>query len=180
MECLRVCERLRRDATLAAVPILFLTARDAIEDRIKGLDKGGDDYLVKPFDLRELKARIRALLRRGRATSRVGLAPESHGSLLVLGPLTLDINTRRVRVDGDTRQLTPIEFDLLHYLMVHPGELFSSQELLQQVWGYAPATSDASLVRWHIKNLRTKIERNPAHPLHLRTVPHHGYTLSGA
>ena len=179
LDGLQVCHRLRRDPSLAAVPILFLTARTAIEDRIKGLDEGGDDYLAKPFDLGELKARIRALLRRDRDTSQVDLPPESHGSLLVLGPLTLDLNTRRVRVGGDTRQLTPIEFDLLHHLMVHPGEVFSSQELLQQVWAYAPERTDPSLVRWHIKNLRAKIEPNPAHPVYLRTVPRHGYLLNG-
>jgi len=178
LDGLQVCHRLRRDASLAAVPILFLTVRSAIEDRIKALDQGGDDYLVKPFDLRELKARIRALLRRGIAASSVELSPESHGPLLVLGPLTLDVNTRRICVRGDTRQLTPVEFDLLHYLMVHPGEVFSSQDLLRQVWGYAPQTADPSLVRWHVKNLRAKIEPDHDHPLYLRTVPRHGYILS--
>jgi len=170
LDGVQVCQRLRRDPTLAAVPILFLTVRSAIEDRIKGLDEGGDDYLVKPFDLGELKARVRALLRRGRS------APEERGSLVV-GPLALNLHARQVRAGEKTVQLTPTEFDLLHHLMVHPGELFSSQQLLQQVWGYPPGTADPGLVRWHIKNLRAKIEPDAAHPVHIRTVPRHGYML---
>lgn len=180
LDGLQVCRRLRRDPALAAVPILFLTVRSAIEDRIKGLDDGGDDYLVKPFDLRELRARIRALLRRGRAISQVDLAPESHGSLLVVGPLTLDLHTRRVRVREKTVLLTPTEFDLLYYLMIHPDRVFSSQELLRQVWDHLPETTDPSVVRWHIKNLRTKIEPDPVHPVYIRTMPRHGYIVSGA
>ncbi len=178
LDGLQVCHRLRRDPALAAVPILFLTVRSAIEDRITGLDEGGDDYLVKPFDLRELKARIRALLRRSRPAPAGGPGSGSLGSLLVVGPLALDLHTRRVRVGGETVQLTPTEFDLFHHLITHPGELFSSQQLLEQVWGYPPETADPSLVRWHIKNLRVKIEPDPAHPAYIRTVPRHGYILT--
>lgn len=179
LDGLQVCHHLRRDPALAAVPILFLTVRSSIEDRIAGLDEGGDDYLAKPFDLRELKARVRALLRRGR------VAPEGRVSLLVVGPLALDLHTRQVRVgEGEVGekgiQLTPAEFDLLHHFMTHPGEVFSSQQLLRQVWGYSPETADPGLVRWHIKNLRTKIEPDPAHPVYIHTLPHHGYTLKVA
>jgi len=177
LDGLQVCDRLRRDPALAAVPILFLTERTAIEDRIKGLDKGGDDYLVKPFDLGELKARIRALLRRGRTTPQVGPEPQVWGSLLVVGPLTLDLHARRLRVGEKTFQLTPTEFNLLHHLMSHPGEVFSSQHLLQQVWGYPAEMADPGLVRWHIKNLRAKIEPDPAHPVYIRTMAGHGYIL---
>jgi len=177
LDGLQVCRRLRRDPTLAAVPILFLTVRSAIEDRIKGLDEGGDDYLVKPFDLEELKARVKALLRRSRSVPEGGPGTEGQGSLLVVGPLTLDLHTRHVRVGEETVQLTPTEFDLLYHLMTHPGEVFSSRQLLQQVWGYPPRTADPGLVRWHIKNLRAKIEPDPAHPVYIRTVPRHGYML---
>ncbi|MBI4758058.1 MAG: response regulator transcription factor, partial [Chloroflexi bacterium] len=150
----------------------------AIEDRLTGLDEGGDDYLVKPFDLGELKARVRALLRRVRSAQKDDLDPEDQDFLLVVGPLTLDLHTRQVRVGEKTVQLTPAEFDLLHNLMLHPGEVFSSTQLLRQVWGYPPETADPGLVRWHVRNLRAKIEPDPAHPLYLHTIPHHGYILT--
>jgi DNA-binding response OmpR family regulator len=172
---LQVCRSLRRDPTLAAVPILFLTVCSAIEDRIRGLDEGGDDYIVKPFDLGELKARVRALLRRARSALQGGPGPEDPDSLLVVGSLALNLHTCQVRVREKTAQLTPTEFDLLHHLIAHAGEVFSSQQLLQQVWGYPPRTADPALVRWHIKNLRVKIELDPAHPVYIRTVPRHGY-----
>jgi DNA-binding response OmpR family regulator len=195
LDGLQVCHRLRRDPGLASVPILFLTGRSAIEDRIKGLDRGGDDYLGKPFDMGELKARIRALLRRcpqshehGRFAYGLGMpspSPSARRNVLVVGALTLDLHTSQVDVaaPGGTQrvpakvQLTPAEFDLLRYLMVHAGETFSSQRLLEQVWGYAPGMADASLVRWHIKNLRQKIEPDPSNPIYIRTIPHHGYML---
>ena len=178
LDGLEVCHNLRRDPTLAAVPILFLTVRRAIEDRIKGLDEGGDDYLVKPFDLQELKARVRALLRRGRSHPE---RPEFEGqrSPLIVGQLTLGITTRQVHCGGKTLQLTPTEFHLLKHLMVHRGQVLSERQLLQDVWNYPPGTANLSLVRWHIKNLRAKIEPNPAYPIYIRTVPHHGYKLEG-
>jgi DNA-binding response OmpR family regulator len=175
LDGLQVCRRLRRDPTLAAVPILFLTVRSAIKDRIKGLDEGGDDYLVKPFDLEELKARVRALLRRARSALEGGPETADRDPLLVMGSLALNLHTCQVRVSEKTLQLTPTEFNLLHHLMTHPGEVFSSQHLLQQVWGYPPRTADPGLVRWHVKNLRAKIEPDPAHPVYICTMPHHGY-----
>jgi len=175
LDGLQVCRRLRRDLTLAAVPILFLTVRTAIEDRIKGLDEGGDDYLTKPFDLRELKARVRALLRRARSASEEGPGIADQGPLLVMGSLALDLHTCQVRAGEKTAQLTSTEFDLLHHLMTHSGEVFSSQQLLQQVWGYPTRTGDPGTVRWHVKNLRAKIEADLAHPVYIRTVHGHGY-----
>lgn len=177
LDGLQVCRRLRRDPTLAAVPILFLTVRDAVEDRIKGLDDGGDDYLAKPFDLGELKARIRALLRRRRPLPTVGPEFQDRSFLLGVGPLTLDLHTCRVDVGGKSVQLTPTEFDLLRYLMIHAGQVFPSKQLLQQVWSCSPGTADPSLVRVHIKNLREKIEPDPPHPTYIRTIPGHGYML---
>jgi DNA-binding response OmpR family regulator len=175
LDGLQVCRKLRRDPTLAAVPILFLTVRNAIEDRIKGLDEGGDDYLTKPFDLEELKARIRALLRRRRFAPEGRPEAKGPGPLLVVGSFALSLHTRQVHVGEKVIQLTPTEFDLLHHLMAHPGEIFSSQQLLRQVWGYPPKSADPGLVRWHVRNLRTKIEPDPAHPVYIRTVPRHGY-----
>lgn len=178
LDGLQLCHKLRRDPELAAVPILFLSVRSDVEDRIKGLDRGADDYLVKPFDMEELKARIRALLRRHRYSSnQEGTRNRRRDSRIVVNPLALDLQTCQVHVEEESIQLTPTQFELLRYLMVHPGEVFSSRQLLEQVWGYAPTTADPSLVRWHIKNLREKIESDPTHPDYIRTIPGHGYML---
>ena len=165
-----VCHMLRQDRELATIPVLFLTVRGDIEDRLAGLDGGSDDYLVKPFDARELQARIRAVLRRSRFT-----APQSKSHLLTAGSLTLDLHTHQVRVEEKTVQLTPCEFNLLHYLMAYAGQVFSSAALLEAVWGYTSGAATPALVRWHVKNLRAKIEPDPAHPIYIRTVQRHGY-----
>ncbi len=176
---LEVCRRLRRDPSLASVPILFLTVRSTAEDRVAGLDQGGDDYLVKPFDTPELKARIRALLRRSRTTPRDRRMRRQADATLGVGQLTLDLRTRRASVgEGALVQLTCTETSLLHHLMLHPEEVFSSRQLLQQVWGYPPNTGELSTVRWHIKNLREKIEPDPSDPTYVRTIPHQGYLLA--
>jgi len=175
MDGLEVCSRLRRDPTLASVPILFLTVRHEIEDRVVGLDEGSDDYLAKPFDMRELKARVRALLRRGSSSGHTaGLEDDG---LLLVGPLALDLRGRRVQVGTRAVQLTPIEMDLLHYLMLHPGQVFSSRSLLRAVWGHTLDPAGLSLVRWHMRNLRSKIETDPSDPQYIRTVPRQGYVL---
>lgn len=172
LDGLQVCQELRSDPSLAAVPILFLTAKGAVEDRLKGLDSGGDDYLPKPFDTRELQSRVRALLRRSRAS------PETDSHTLVIGPLTLEPDTYQVRVKKKAVLLTPTQFRLLYHLMSHAGKVFSQRELLQQVWGYPLETADLGLVRWHVKKLRERIEPDPARPIYIRTVPRHGYTLA--
>lgn len=179
MDGLAMCHQLRRDPTLAAVPILFLTALGSVNDRIKGLQDGGDDYLVKPFDVGELRARVAALLRRSQtlpfpAKSRVS---RERGSLLRVGDLALNRHTRQVQVGERTEQLTPVEYELCYYLMTHPGQTFSSKQLLAQVWDYPTESADPGLVRWHIKNLRSKIEPDPRHPVFIRTVSRHGYIL---
>ena len=179
LDGLQVCSRMRQDPALATVPILFLTVRSAVEERIRGLDSGGDDYLAKPFDLRELRARIKALLRRSQlAPPKEDSESEGQGTLLVKGSLRLNLKTHRVRVEDKVMQLTPTEFDLLYHFVAHPGELFTSRQLLRHVWGYSPEVADPSLVRWHIKNLRTKIEPDPASPVYICTVPRQGYILA--
>jgi len=178
LDGLQVCQRLRQDSALSTVPILFLTVRSAIEDKITGLDEGGDDYLVKPFDLRELKARIKVLLRRARRAPRGGPLPGAKDAPLVVGSITLDPNTYLVHVGTKTVRPTPVEFDLLCHLMARPGKIFSGQQLLQEVWGYPPEMADTGLVRWHIMNLRAKIEPDPAHPVFIRTVPRQGYIFT--
>ena len=172
LDGIEVCREARRDLRLASVPILFLSSHDAVQDRVRGLDEGGDDYLCKPFDLTELKARVRTLLRRGAAPRDEA---DDDASLLRAGELSLDTRERSLSIDGVAIALTPAEFGLLGFLMAHAGEVFSSRQLMERVWGYQPGTGDPAVVRWHMKNLRTKIEVDPAVPLYIRTVPHHGY-----
>lgn len=173
MSGLDVCRQLREDPTLCRTLVLFLTKLDAVEDRVQGLDVGGDDYLPKPFSLDELSARVRALLRRA-----VPSEEQEAGKVLRAGDLVLDTAGREATVRGQCVSLTPVQFDLLAYLMVNAQRVVSADELLQRVWGYAPGTGDGSLVRWHIRNLRQKIEREPAAPEFIKTVPGHGYMLT--
>ena len=175
MPCLngiQVCQRLRADPSLGSLPILFLTVKNEIQDRLQGFDAGGDDYLAKPFDLRELRLRVEALLRRAQPPS-----PPDASHRLQAGPLSLDLHTCEVSVEDRRALLTPAEFNLLYHLMNHPGEFFSSDRLLQEVWGYPPGTADPALVRWHMRNLRGKIEPRPASPTYLKSLPRHGYFL---
>lgn len=171
---IQVCHTLRRDQKLASVPILFLTRRSSIEDRINGLNDGADDYLVKPFDIGELKARISALLRRsGRGRPGTGPLPTQLSYL----NLSLDLRTHKVNVGERDVLLTPAEFDLLRHLLANQGQVFSSEELLVQVWHYPQESKEHGLVRWHVMNLRAKIEPDPGKPIYVRTVPRHGYIL---
>jgi DNA-binding response OmpR family regulator len=176
MDGIEVCHTLRRDQRLAAVPILFLSRRSAIADRINALNGGADDYLVKPFDFGELKARISALLRRA---GRARVAARAEVVQLTYRDLSLDLRSHTVTVRGRTVLLTPAEFDLLRYLLAHQGEVFSSEQLLQHLWQDEGAMRDQGLVRWHVMKLRAKIEHDPAKPTYLRTVPRHGYMVGG-
>ena len=127
-------------------PVLFLTARDASEDRVEGLDLGGDDYLVKPFDLPELLARVRALLRRG---------SETRTSLLVSGPLNLDLNQRSVTWEGQSVSLSAREYDLLERLARSPGRTFTAAELFDLIWG--EQATDPGAVKVCVHHLRSKL-----------------------
>jgi two-component system alkaline phosphatase synthesis response regulator PhoP/two-component system response regulator RpaA len=173
MDGLETCRELRADPALTDVPILFLTALGRPEDRVAGLRAGADDYLTKPFNLEELQLRIAAILRRVEkdpATSPL--------TTLKVRNLVLDKNTFLVTTDKKQVKLTPIEFDLLYYLMMHPDEVFNSDRLLQEVWDYPSDSGSPDLVRMHIKNLRNKIEADPSHPEFIITVPRRGYTMA--
>jgi len=176
MDGLEVCRQLRQDAALKNMPIIFLTQRNATTDRISGLDEGADDYVAKPFDLQELKARLRAVLRRTHKNAQESPKTEARDVLLA-GPMSLDPNTRQVHLKDRLVQLTAIEFDLLYFLITHPGRVFNCQQLLQHIWNYPPGSGEAGSVRWHIKNLRAKLEEDPAHPVYLRSVARQGYML---
>jgi two-component system, OmpR family, response regulator RpaA len=170
MDGITVCRRLRRDARFATLPILFLTAKGGTDDIVTGLDAGADDYVIKPFELAELRARIAALLRRG-------LREKNNNSILELNDLRLDSDTYRVFVGSECIQLTSTEHRLLRYLMEHPNQALSPSHLLQMVWEYPPNTGDPDLVRAHVRNLRAKIEKNTDRK-YIRTIHGVGYMIS--
>ena len=165
-----VCRILRREMN---VPIIMLTARTDETDRIMGLDTGADDYMTKPFSIRELLARIRALLRRaGMAEAKL---PEN-AAIIKIGDITIDLNRHRVISKGQTLELTAKEYDLLVFLAQNESYVFSREQLLEKVWGYDFA-GDTRTVDVHIRWLRQKIEDDPANPMHLLTVRGTGYKM---
>ncbi len=167
MSGLEVCRRIQAERR---VPLIMLTARGDEEDRIIGLGVGADDYVVKPFSPRELAARVTAVLRRTSATEDV----RPPAKVLETAGLRIDPNTREVLVRDELVTLTMREFDLLHYIASHPGRVFTRDQLMDAVWGYAFAV-DTSTVTVHIRRLREKIEVDPANPHFLLTVWGVGY-----
>lgn len=172
MDGLETCRELRVDPALQDVPILFLTALGRPEDRVAGLQAGADDYLTKPFNLEELKLRIKAILRR------VAADKPATTDTISINKLTLDRNTHQVTTDKRQIKLTPVEFELLYHLMIHPDEVFTSERLLQEVWDYPSESGSPDLVRMHIRNLRNKIEEDPRNPEFILTIPRRGYTIA--
>ena len=168
---MQVCQKLRSDDDLGTVPVLFLSGRNAVEDRIQAFQAGADDYMSKPFDLRELELHVTALLRRSLGTN--GDDPR----MLEAGEMTLDLRSYQVQIEDKNVPLTPVEFELLKYLMNRPGEAIAAAELLEEVWNYYPGTGDPSVVRMQVMNLRTKIEPDPSSPKHICTVYRHGYVV---
>lgn len=165
LDGIEVCRRLR---TSSNVPILMLTARADEVDKVVGLEVGADDYLTKPFGMRELVARVRALLRR---------APEPAGDEpLAVGSLTLDPRGRTVRRNGQQVELKPREFELLRFLASHPGQAFTRDQLIERVWGH-DFPGDERTVDVHVRWLREKLEADPSRPAHLLTVRGVGYKL---
>ena len=164
---IEVCRIIRAES---AVPIVMLTARGAEVDRIVGLELGADDYVTKPFSLRELGARIRALLRRTEQ-------PPAEGPMSVaVGDLTVDLAGHRLLRDGVPVPLKPKVFELLAFLVRNPGRVFSREQLLQQVWGYDFA-GETRTVDVHVHWLRTAIEPEPASPTIVQTVRGVGYVF---
>ena len=168
MDGLEVTRRLRGPGE-TSIPIIMLTAKREEMDRILGLELGADDYVVKPFSPQELVSRVKAVLRRVTTSSTVGdLRTLSYGSL------SIDPRNRSVVVNGRERSLTALEFDLLHFLVRHPRQVFTRAQLLDQVWGYE-YFGDASTVTVHVRRLREKIEDDPSQPRWVQTVWGVGY-----
>ena len=167
-----VAKRVRENASTAEIPILMLTAMGQLEDKVKGFDIGVDDYLVKPFEMDELKVRVRALLKR------VNAIPESLATKEILtdGDITLLPETYSVKINDKTAKLTPIEFDILNLLVQNHDCMVSSAKLLLDIWGYAPG-DDVETIRVHIRHLRTKIKKVADGKEYIETIYGGGYRL---
>jgi DNA-binding response OmpR family regulator len=167
LDGLEVCKRLRAESE---VPIIMLTARDDELDKVLGLELGADDYITKPFSIREFRSRVRALLRRA-SVSRQGV---EGGDVISAEGLTIDLARRAIEIRGERVQLTYVEFELLRILASHPGRVYSRRMLLEALWGGAdyrePRTIDV-----HVRHLREKLERDPAEPEYILTVRGVGY-----
>ena len=167
---LEACVRIRE---FSNVPIIMLTARSEDTDKIIGFECGADDYITKPFNILELKARIRAMLRRAS-----GGAAAKAQSLITVGDVTLDTRQRVAIRDGQVVELTAKEYDLIELLMKNPRRVYSRENLMNVVWGYTYA-GDYRTVDVHIRRLREKLERNPAEPDHIMTKWGVGYYFKG-
>jgi DNA-binding response OmpR family regulator len=187
-----VCRIIRRESS---VPILMLTARDSEIDKVVGLEVGADDYVTKPFSLRELQARVRAMLRRADANKAAAAAagvasavpapekaadpiapPVPQARLVTLGEVTVDLSGHRLLRRGQPVPVRPKAFELLAFLLRHPGQVFSRDQLLEHVWGYDFA-GETRTVDVHVHWLRAQIEEDPQTPRFLETIRGVGYVL---
>ena len=167
-----VASRIRNNPSTKDIPILMLTALSMIQDKTKGFDAGVDDYLVKPFELEELKLRVRALLRR------VNALPESlgRGEILTVGDMTLLPENLSVQIKDKTAKLTPIEYEILSMLMQNHGNAVTAPVLLTDIWGYSP-DDDIETIRVHIRHLRTKLQKISPDKKYIETIYGGGYRL---
>lgn len=172
MNGFEVCRILRKEMT---VPVLMLTAKADETDKIVGLEIGSDDYMTKPFSMRELLARVRAILRRSKMAE---TTTEAEPTSLKIGELEVDTARHQASLSGKALELSPKEFDLLAFLSKNKGLVFSREQLLEKIWGYDYAGGTRT-VDVHIRWLRQKIEANPSHPKYLLTVRGTGYKLEG-
>jgi DNA-binding response OmpR family regulator len=163
-----VCRIIRQES---AVPILMLTAKDSEIDKVVGLELGADDYVTKPFGLRELQARIHALLRRSEQRLTV-----PGPAVVDLGPVQVDLAGHRLLREGESLPVRPKAFELLAFLIRHPGQVFNREQLLEQVWGYEYA-GETRTVDVHVHSLRSLVEAHPSDPRYLHTVRGVGYVF---
>lgn len=166
-----VCQRIRE---FSDMPIIMLTAKGDDMDKILGLEYGADDYITKPFNILEVKARIKAIIRRSSKRN----AREEDSSLIHVGELSLDRESRRVFIAGEEINLTAKEFDLLELFLTNPGKVFSREKLLNVVWGYE-YPGDVRTVDVHVRRLREKVEKNPSDPHYVYTKWGVGYYYKG-
>src|SRR5215208_1509259 len=168
LDGLEVCKRLR---ATSSVPIIMLTARDDELDKVIGLELGADDYITKPFSIREFRSRVQALLRRAKAPAYQG---DEADEVIAAGPLRIDQARRSIELDGSAVQLTYVEFELLRIMASNPGRVFSRKMLLEELWGGSdyrePRTIDV-----HVRHLREKLERDASEPEYIHTVRGVGY-----
>lgn len=164
LDGLEVLKRLRARPETANIPIIFLSARGEEVDRVLGLEMGADDYIAKPFSIRELVARVKARLRR----------PRPEPEVIAAGPVVLKPEQHEVLVNGERRDLTPKEFELLRHLVMNAGKVLRREYLLDRVWGY-DSCADTRTVDVHIRYLRQKIEPDPSRPVYIETVRGVGY-----
>jgi len=181
MDGFEVCREIRKEMSM---PVLMLTARDDEIDRVVGLEVGADDYLTKPFSMRELMARVKALLRRVRiireeftASAQTTETP-SPTTLLQFGPLAINLAKHEVRLNDQALACKPKEYELLVYLAQHQGVVLSRDHILEKVWGWN-FTGDSRTVDVHVRWLREKIEEDPSNPVRLITVRGVGYRFEG-
>lgn len=172
---LEVCRRLRANPVTQDIPIMILTAKEEVRDRIAGLDMGADDYLTKPFSFDELVARIRAILRR---QSRSEELRAVHSQILRFGDLQLNTSTREVLRGERPIELTATEYNLLHLFMSHPRQVLDRQTILNRVWGY-DFLGETNIIEVYVRYLREKIEDSPSSPRLIQTVRGVGYVLKG-
>ena len=165
MDGLTACSKIRE---FSDVPIIYLTAKADDMDKLIGFDHGADDYLTKPFNILELKARIRALLKRS------AIAGKQSGNLLTIGSITLDLDARNAYTAGKLADLTAKEFDVIEFLMRNPNRVYSREVLLDTIWAYE-YRSDIRTVDVHIRRIREKLEDNPAQPQYIMTKWGVGY-----
>jgi len=193
MDGYTVCKEMREDAFLKEVPVIFLTAKNKVEDKIIGLSVGADDYLGKPFNVDELLLRVKAILRRTNnkptAQAENATSGSSDRKTRPIGQPEIDpvihigeysLNTRTYEFSSPKKgkfRLTPVQYTLLYHLMTHPNKIFSPSLLLDEVWDYPSDTGSADLVRVHIKNIRESIEEDPKNPVFIKTVQGYGYTI---
>jgi two-component system, OmpR family, alkaline phosphatase synthesis response regulator PhoP len=170
LDGLEICRQIRRNEKYTALPLLMLTARGEEADRVVGLEMGADDYVTKPFSMRELIARVRALLRRQDG-------PGVQRATLQRGGLTIDPSAHSVLVSGRRIELSALEFKLLHYLGSHPGMVFSRDQLLDRVWGDDRSVTPRS-VDVYVRRVREKIEPQPQMPTYIQTVHGVGYRFA--
>ncbi len=162
---IKICKKLRMEGN--NVPVIMLTAKTSVDDKVSGLDTGADDYITKPFSFDELVARIRALLRRS--------GHKTETALLEIEDITLDTSSMEVKKNGETIHLTPTEFSLLELFMRHPKRVFTRETLLNRIFGY-DFSGDTNIVDVHISHLRDKIQDKP--PRLIRTIYGSGYSLN--